>query len=123
MKNAIVYCSQHHGNTKKLLDEIAKHNEVALIDITKNPDADLSEFDRIDFASCIYYFKFQKALLKFAEQHMPQGKPTSFIYTYGTKKNGYADTITAAVKSSMPKSSANSAVLALIPLARSNLSA
>lgn len=98
MKTAIVFYSQHHSNTKKLLDEIAKHHEVTLIDITKNPNADLSEFDRVGFASGIYYSKFQKALLKFAEQNMPKGKPTFFIYTYGAKKNGYTDAITAAVK-------------------------
>ena len=28
MKTAIVYYSQHHGNTRKLLDAIAEKNEV-----------------------------------------------------------------------------------------------
>ena len=34
MKTAIVYASVHHGNTKKLLDEISKQCEVDLIDAT-----------------------------------------------------------------------------------------
>ena len=42
MTTAIVYCSQHHGNTKKLLDAIkAAAPSVNLIDVIKTPDTDL----------------------------------------------------------------------------------
>lgn len=98
MKTAIVYYSQHHGNTKKVLDAIAKNNEITLIDVTKNPSADLSEFDRIGFASGIYYSKFHKTLLKYAQEHFPERKETFFIYTYGAEKNGYTKAITEAVQ-------------------------
>lgn len=98
MKTAIVYYSKHHGNTKKLLDAIAKENEVTLIDITATPAPQLSEYDRIGFASGIYYSKFHKLLLKYAEQGMPQGKQTFFLYTYGAEKQGYTAAITDAVK-------------------------
>lgn len=55
MKTAIVYYSKHHGNTKKLIDAIAAADStVSLIDVTENPDADLSGYDRIGFASGIY---------------------------------------------------------------------
>ena len=37
MKTAIVYYSQHHGNTKKLIDAIAAEEEVTLIDVTASP--------------------------------------------------------------------------------------
>ena len=84
MKTAIVYYSKHHGNTKKLLDAIAAKNEVTLIDVTAQPSADLSGFDRIGFASGIYYNSFAKQLLSFAQEHLP-GK----IKDDGeTKKNG-----------------------------------
>lgn len=98
MKTAIVYYSKHHGNTKKLLDAIAEKNEVTLIDVTADPVTDLSAYDRIGFASGIYYSKFQKTLLKFAEEHMPENKETFFIYTYGAEKEGYTEAITEAVK-------------------------
>lgn len=98
MKTAIVYYSKHHGNTKKLLDAIAAKNEVTLIDVTADPVTDLSAYDRIGFASGIYYSKFQKTLLKFAEEHMPENKETFFIYTYGAEKEGYTEAITEAVK-------------------------
>lgn len=98
MKTAIVYYSKHHENTKKLLDAIAMQNEVTLIDVTKNPTTDLSGYDRIGFASGIYYSKFQKSVLAFAENHMPEGKETFFIYTYGAEKKGYTNAITEAVQ-------------------------
>lgn len=98
MKTAVVYYSKHHENTKKLLDAIAAENEITLIDITENPTADLSDYDIIGFASGIYYSKFQKSLLKFAEEHMPENKKTFFIYTYGAEKKGYTDAIAASVK-------------------------
>lgn len=98
MKTAIIYYSKHHGNTKKLLDAIAGENEVDLIDVTANSTVDLSQYDRIGFASGIYYSKFHKTLLKFAEEKLPEGKETFFVYTYGAEKKGYTDAITAAVK-------------------------
>lgn len=103
MKTAILYYSKHHGNTKKLLDAIAANNEVTLIDITKNPSVNLSEYDRIGFASGIYYSKFHKTLLEYAQKHMPEGRESFFIYTYGAKKDGYTKAITEAVKKSHAK--------------------
>lgn len=98
MKTAIVYYSKHHGNTKKLLDAIAQKHEVALIDVTANPTADLSGYDRVGFASGIYYSKFHKTLLKYAAENLPNGKPVFFLYTYGAEKKGYTNAITDAVE-------------------------
>lgn len=85
MKTAIVYASTHHGNTKKLLDAIAAAYEVDLIDAVKIPEKDLNRYDRIGFASGIYYSKFHQAVLNFAAVNMPQNKRTFFISTYGGK--------------------------------------
>lgn len=98
MKTAIIYYSKHHGNTKKLIDAIAEKNEVELIDVTNAPELDLSEYDRIGFASGIYYSKFQKSLLNLASEQLPENKETFFIYTYGAAKNGYTNAISEAVK-------------------------
>ncbi len=99
MKSASVYYSKHHGNTKKLLDAIAQAHEVTLIDVTAQPEADLTEYDRVGFASGIYYSKFHKSLLKFAQERLPQGKPVFFLYTYGAEKKSYTDAIAQAVSS------------------------
>ena len=67
MKTAIIYYSQHHGNTKKLLDAIAQKHEVTLIDVTQTKECDLTEYDRVGLASGIYYAGFAKQLITFAE--------------------------------------------------------
>ena len=54
MTTAIVYYSQHHSNTKKLLDAIkAVDSTVELIDVTSPSTTGLSAYDRIGFASGI----------------------------------------------------------------------
>ena len=84
MTTAIVYYSKHHGNTKKLLDAILVSDaSVVLIDVTKQPDADLSVFDRIGFASGIYFGAFAKQIISFAEAHLPENKAVFYIYTHG----------------------------------------
>lgn len=99
MKTAIVYYSKHHGNTKKLLDAIAEKHDVDLFDVTDKPPADLGGYDRVGFASGIYYSKFQKTLITFAQNNMPRGKQTFFIYTFGAKKQGYTKAIAEATES------------------------
>ena len=89
MKTAIVYYSQHHGNTKKLLDAIAATENVTLIDVTAQPSADLSDYDRIGFASGIYYSSFAKQIVTFASEHMPEGKDVFYIYTHGAPKGDF----------------------------------
>ena len=51
MRKAIVYVSVHHGNTEKLVKGIAEACQVDLIDAVNQPDADLSSYDMIGFAS------------------------------------------------------------------------
>ena len=87
MKTAIVYASTHHGNTKKLLDAIAAAYEVDLIDAVKVPEKDLNRYDRIGFASGIYYSSFGKPLLNFIRQNLPRGRQIFLIYTCGSKKH------------------------------------
>ena len=74
MKTAIVYYSQHHGNTKKLLDAIKDKHDVDLIRVTEASDADLSEYEMIGLASGIYYGSFAKQIIAFAEEKLPEGK-------------------------------------------------
>ena len=66
MKVAIAYYSQHHGNTKKLLDAIKDLADVELINVVECKKEDLSYYDLIGFASGIYFGKFSKAVMEFA---------------------------------------------------------
>ena len=83
MKTAICYYSRHHGNTLKVLEAMAEEGEVDLIDVTTRQLVRLEEYDCVGFASGIYGFEFQKAVVEFARQYLPQGKPVFFVYTYG----------------------------------------
>lgn len=94
MKTAICYYSRHHGNTLKVLEAMAREGEVDLIDVTARPVVRLEEYDCIGFASGIYGFEMQKAVVEFARQYLPQGKPVFFVYTYGGAKGSGAKALT-----------------------------
>lgn len=98
MKTAIVYYSQHHGNTKKLIDAIAAQYGVTLIDAAQTAGVSLEDYGRIGFASGIYYSKFHKSVLQIAEQDLPEGKEVFFLYTYGARKDGYTKSIAEVVR-------------------------
>lgn len=103
MKIAVVYYSKHHGNTKKLIDAIAEGHELTLIDAVGADRESLAEYDLIGFASGIYYSKFHKSVLAFAEKNLPAEKNVFLLYTYGVKKEGY----TKAIEEIIMKKSAN----------------
>jgi len=83
MKTAIVYYSKHHGNTKKLLDAIADIGDVDLIDAENSAQTNLESYDMIGFASGIYYSKYNKSVLEFAQKKSSAGKKIFFIHTAG----------------------------------------
>ncbi|MCI5620659.1 MAG: flavodoxin family protein [Lachnospiraceae bacterium] len=83
MKSIIIYASVHHGNTKKIVDAIAKENEIETVDATQIKEKDLSEYDVIGFASGIYYGKFHQSILNFASVNLPEKKKVFLICTYG----------------------------------------
>ncbi|MBR0142609.1 MAG: flavodoxin [Clostridia bacterium] len=84
MNTAIAYYSKHHGNTKKLLDAIrACDDTVTLIDVTEDPEAELASYDRIGFASGIYFTAFAKQIVAFADKNLPEGKEVFYLYTHG----------------------------------------
>ncbi len=98
-KTAIVYYSQHHGNTKKVLDAIAGYdNDVTLIDVTEKHEVDLTGYDRIGFASGIYFGKFAEQLHNFLKVNLPTGKDVFFIATAGNPISHNFNSIVAATK-------------------------
>jgi flavodoxin len=80
---AIIYASVHHGNTKKVVEAIAKECNVELIDATQVREKDLRGYDAIGFASGIYYSKFHQSVLNFASVNLPQDKKVFYICTNG----------------------------------------
>ena len=99
MKTAIIYYSKHHGNTKKVLDAIAAADtEVELVDATQKHEMDLSGYDRIGFASGIYYGKFAEQVLNFANINLPTGKDVFYIATAGNPTKNCFNSIADIVK-------------------------
>lgn len=85
MKTAICYYSRHHGNTLKVLEAMAEAADIDLIDVTSRMAAHLPQYDRIGFASGIYYSKFHPTVIDYAERYLPQGKEVFFVATHGSK--------------------------------------
>ena len=96
MKAVIVYHSSHHGNTRKLVEAIARGRDVTLVDASAAKSADLSGYELIGFASGIYFGKFHEDVLEFAKNNLPEGKKVFFLSTYGGSSNTRA--IEEAVK-------------------------
>ncbi|MCI2105792.1 MAG: flavodoxin family protein [Intestinimonas sp.] len=98
MKTVICYYSRHHGNTLKVLEAMAEGQDVELIDVTAPRAAvHLERYDAVGFASGIYYGKFHDNVTSFARQYLPEGKDVFFIYTCGSKRDGYTKVIAEAV--------------------------
>lgn len=98
MKTAICYYSRHHGNTLAVLDAMTEGSDVDLIDVTARMAVRLDQYDRIGFASGIYFSKFSPVVVNFARQYLPEGREVFFVYTYGAPKVSLPGNITAAVK-------------------------
>lgn len=94
MKTAIYYYSRHHGNTLNVLEAMAQEGQVDLIDVTTRQTVRLEDYDCVGFASGIYGFDVQKAVVEFARQYLSQGKPVFFVYTYGGAKGNGAKALT-----------------------------
>ena len=70
MKVLIIYHSEHHDNTKKLVEAIARQGDVTLLNASENSNLNWSDYDLIGFASGIYYQKFHKDILDSAEKNL-----------------------------------------------------
>ena len=88
MKTAIVYYSKHHGNTRKLVDAIAAAHDVTLIDCLSGP-TDLSDYERIGFASGIYAEHPAKQLQSYAREHLPEGREVFVLITAAMPNDRY----------------------------------
>ena len=81
MKPIIIYASMHHGNTKKIVDAIAKEYGVETVDATTVREKDLSGYDLIGFASGIYAGRFHPDVAEFARKNLPNGSRIFYIMT------------------------------------------
>lgn len=93
MKTLIIYHSQHHGNTKKLVEAIAGCGDVTLAKPAEAMDIQWPDYELIGFASGIYYHQFHETILNCAKEFLPYGKNVFFLYTCGVKQSIYIRSI------------------------------
>lgn len=77
----IVYASNHHGNTRKLVEAISEDQNITLIDAAAEPYADLEGFDLIGFASGIDFGCFYDCVVQFLKNNLPEKKKVFFLFT------------------------------------------
>lgn len=87
MKTVIVTASVHHGNTRKLVDAIAKECEVDIVDAITVKQQDLSEYDLIGFASGVYGFNLHQEIIRFAAENLPENKKIFLMTTSAMNKD------------------------------------
>ncbi len=98
MKSIIIYESTHHGNTKKLVDAIAKKHHVETVSIENAESVDLSGYDMVGLAAGIAFGKFYKRMEEFAMK-IPSGSRVFLLYTCGNPSAGYVKNITRTLTS------------------------
>lgn len=94
-KIAIIYASRHHGSTRKLVEAIANKHQITLIDASKHNQVDLSEYDKIGFASGIDFGKFYECVEVFLEKNLPENKKVFFLFTCAKLNANFTNSIRA----------------------------
>lgn len=89
MKTAIAYVSEHHGNTKKLVDAIALADSVDVIDAAQVKRAALEDYELIGFASGVAFGKYYPQLLAFMRGNLPENKKLFFMHTAGDPREAH----------------------------------
>ena len=98
MKTILIYESTHHGNTKKLVDAVAKRYGIRTATVEEAATMDLSAYDRIGIASGVAFGKFYEAAERFVDDSLPKGKDVFFLYTCGNDSGKYANSVSAKAR-------------------------
>ncbi len=97
---AVVYHSEHHGNTKKLLDGIAASCPLDLFDAASAEKTDLSQYRAVGFASGIFMGKFHSSLYDFLKKSPVLPQQAFLLYTSGSDNKKYGDGFSSLLKES-----------------------
>lgn len=97
-KIIIVYASKHHGNTYKLVKAIAEKYKVETLDVMKETDVNLEEYEIIGFASGIDFGRFYEEIENSAKENLPIKKKVFFLYTCAMDRKGFTDSMKEIAK-------------------------
>lgn len=94
MRAIIIYASTHHGNTKKIVERMAKCLSADLIDITQNEKPDI-----VGLASGIYFHSFHEKIKLFVNSNPFKRKQKIFLVaTCGVQYVDYTKNIKKMLK-------------------------
>lgn len=82
-KIAIIYASVHHGNTKKLVQEIGKQLSIDCYSVEEAKNHDLSSYDAIGIASGLYFGKLHQSILDYLDSSPKVQKEAFALITCG----------------------------------------
>lgn len=97
-KAVIVYHSEHHGNTRKLVEAVAAAHAVRLVEAKNAAGMDFSEYDTIGFASGIYMAGVHPSLEALLGEASLRGKKAFVICTSGSGNAKYSAAFAAKLK-------------------------
>ncbi len=87
MKALVIYISVHHGNTEKIAKVMANALDADLLQVKQMNASMLEQYDFIGFGSGIYFGKYHKSLLDFADTLPMLRNKKAFIFsTSGLRK-------------------------------------
>ncbi|HUX48170.1 MAG TPA: flavodoxin family protein [Dehalococcoidia bacterium] len=87
MKALVIYTSVHHGNTEKIAKVMANALDADLLQVKHMDASMLEQYDFIGFGSGIYFGKYHKSLLDFADTlPMLRNKKVFIFSTSGLRK-------------------------------------
>ena len=90
MKKAVIlYASVHHKNTEKVVNYIASAIDADVIDLLKNRNPSIEQYELIILASGIYFGSFHKVLLEDMKATSFEGKNVIVVYTCGIPYRNY----------------------------------
>lgn len=89
MRIAIIYVSEHHLNTKKLVQEMSKKMNFDLFSLEEFKSRDIEEYDVIGLASGIFYNNLHNDLVKFIKDTEWNGKKVFLMVTCGFAYKDY----------------------------------
>lgn len=94
MKTLIIFRSYHHQNTERIVRAMAEILAADVVSATKSDNVNPKDYDRIGFASGIYFNGFDKTVFKTIDRFGPQpGKPAFLVCTAGIYRPAHTESV------------------------------
>lgn len=100
MKTILICASVHHGNTRKIAQYMAKTVGADFVDISQNATPNISGYDRVGFASGVYFQSLHRSICDYIEK--AEFRPEQKIFLVVTCGVGYRD-YTRGLKKTLEK--------------------